>query len=45
MLINGITEFLYQRFFVFGKSIDTNSVAEKDAAKEEKKEAEEQAAV
>ena len=24
MLINFITEFLYQRFFVFGKSIDTN---------------------
>lgn len=23
MLINGITEFLYQRFFVFGKTIDT----------------------
>lgn len=24
MLVNFITEFLYQRFFVFGKSIDTN---------------------
>ncbi|MDC7125569.1 MAG: GtrA family protein [Spirochaetales bacterium] len=24
MLINGVTEYLYQRFFVFGKSIDTN---------------------
>lgn len=25
MLINFVTEFLYQRFFVFGKSIDTKS--------------------
>lgn len=24
MLINFVTEFLYQRFFVFGKSLDTN---------------------
>ena len=24
MLINGVTEYLYQRFFVFGSSIDTN---------------------
>ena len=24
MLLNFVTEFLYQRFFVFGKSIDTN---------------------
>lgn len=24
MILNFITEFLYQRFFVFGKSIDTN---------------------
>ncbi len=24
MIINFVTEFLYQRFFVFGKSIDTN---------------------
>ena len=31
MLINGVTEFLYMRFFVFGKSIDS-------AVKEEKKE-------
>ena len=30
MIINFVTEFLYQRFFVFGKSIDTNSVAEKE---------------
>ena len=27
MIINGVTEFLYQRFFVFGKSIDTNMKA------------------
>ncbi len=25
LLINGLTEFLYQRFFVFGKSIDTQN--------------------
>lgn len=37
MLINGVTEFLYQRFFVFGKTIDTNSAAQKQAAKEEAK--------
>ena len=24
MLLNFVTEFLYQRFFVFGKSLDTN---------------------
>ena len=34
MLINGITEFLYQRFFVFGKSIDTNKSAIKKKEKE-----------
>ncbi len=28
MVINFITEFIYQRFFVFGKSIDTNGKAE-----------------
>lgn len=27
MLVNFVTEFLYQRFVVFGKSIDTNDVA------------------
>ena len=27
MLINFVTEYLYQRFFVFGKSIDTNTAA------------------
>ena len=27
MIINFVTEFLYQRFVVFGKSIDTNDLA------------------
>ena len=31
MVLNFATEFLYQRFFVFGKSIDTNDIAKKDA--------------
>jgi hypothetical protein len=25
MLLNFVTEFLFQRFFVFGKSLDTNT--------------------
>jgi putative flippase GtrA len=29
MLINFVTEFLFQRFFVFGKSINTNDLAKK----------------
>lgn len=33
MLINFITEFLYQRFIVFRDSIDTNDLAEKDRAR------------
>lgn len=32
MLINFITEFLFQRFVVFGKTIDTNELAQKDVA-------------
>ena len=28
MILNFVTEFLYQRFFVFGKSIDTNVKSE-----------------
>lgn len=37
MLINFITEFIYMRLFVFGKSIDTNDIAKKkDKADEEK---------
>ena len=34
MVVNFVTEFLFQRFFVFGKSIDTNANAKK---KEENK--------
>jgi putative flippase GtrA len=30
MLTNLVTEFLYQRFFVFGKSIDTAEAAKKE---------------
>ena len=29
MVINFVTEFLYQRFFVFGKTLDTNMEAKK----------------
>lgn len=35
MLLNFITEFLYQRFFVFGKSIDTNSLAKREEENKE----------
>ena len=31
MVLNFVTEFLYQRFFVFGGSIDTNAAAAKQA--------------
>ena len=34
MLTNFLTEFLYQRFFVFGKSIDTNALAQKEKEQE-----------
>ena len=34
MLLNFVTEFLYQRFFVFGRSIDTNEAARKKAENE-----------
>lgn len=30
MVINFVTEFFYQRFFVFKDSLDTNDIAEKD---------------
>ena len=30
MIINFVTEFLFDRFFVFGKSIDTNELAKKE---------------
>ena len=33
MLLNFVTEFLYQRFFVFGKSIDTNETQKEEALK------------
>lgn len=33
MLLNFVTEFLFQRFVVFGKSIDTNDLAKRQAAK------------
>ena len=33
MLINFVTEFLYQRFVVFRNSIDTNDIAQKDRSK------------
>ncbi len=38
MAINFVTEFLYQRFFVFGSSIDTAEVKKAPAPEEEKKE-------
>lgn len=34
MASNFVLEFLYDRFFVFGKSLDTNSLAQKDAETE-----------
>ena len=33
MLVNFVTEFLYQRFYVFGDSIDTNDLAKKEQNK------------
>ena len=38
MIINFVTEFLYQRFFVFGKSLDTNALARKQQEKEAQEE-------
>ena len=34
MILNFVTEFLYQRFFVFGNSLDTNALAQKQQEKE-----------
>lgn len=34
MFLNFVTEFLYQRFFVFGKSIDTNGTKPEEAEAE-----------
>ena len=36
MLVNLITEFLYQRYFVFNKSLDTNDLAKKKIEQTEK---------
>ena len=36
MLMNITTEYLYDRFVVFGKTIDTNDIAKKKADKEKK---------
>ena len=36
MLMNITTEYLYDRFVVFGKTIDTNDIAQKKADKEKK---------
>lgn len=36
MLMNITTEYLYDRFVVFGKTIDTNDIAKKNAEKEMK---------
>lgn len=38
MLINGVTEFLFQRFVVFRDSIDTNDIAQKNKDKQPKEE-------
>ena len=35
MVLNLVTEYFYDRFVVFGKSIDTNDIAKKQAEKEE----------
>ena len=37
MVVNFVTEFLYQRFFVFGKTLDTNDIAQKKKEKEQQK--------
>ena len=37
MVVNFVTEFLYQRFFVFGKKLDTNDIAKKHQEKEKQK--------
>ena len=34
MILNFVTEFLYQRFFVFRDSIDTNDIAQREKEKE-----------
>ena len=39
MLINGVTEFLFMRFFVFSRTINTNKLAQRKKAEEEAKRA------
>ena len=36
MLINFVTEYLFDKFVVFGKTIDTNDIAQKEKQKEDK---------
>lgn len=38
MLVNFVLEFLYCRFFVFRKSVDTNDIAKREQEKEDKAE-------
>ena len=38
MALNFTTEFLYDRYFVFGKSIDTNDLAQKEKEKSKEEE-------
>ena len=37
MLLNFVTEFLFQRWFVFKKTLDTNDIAQREREKEEAK--------
>lgn len=37
MFVNFVTEFLYQRFYVFGKTLETNDVAKKIQERKDKK--------
>lgn len=34
MILNFVTEFLFQRFVVFGKTVDTNDIAQKENAEQ-----------
>ena len=34
MLLNFVTEYLFDRFVVFGKSLDTNEIAQREKAKQ-----------
>lgn len=37
MFVNFVTEFLYQRYYVFGKTLETNDVAKKIQERKDKK--------